>query len=426
MRFNVFPSHCSFPTRALILALALTGGASLAAAAPDAALKAAAEKAQPAVIDSLREMVLIESGSGDAAGLAKMASLLEGRLRAMGFKTERHKATNGVGADTVVGTLQGTGKKRLMMEAHMDTVYQPGILASQPYRLDGNRIYGPGIADDKGGIAVILHGLKILVEAGWKNYAQLTVVFNPDEEVGSISSGELIARLADQHDVVLSFEPSVAKAVAKNEGLLLGAAGTATATLEVKGRAAHAGAAPELGRNALVELSHQLLQTRDVAKDIPGAQLNWTKSQAGTVSNQIPDKAVAIGDVRTTRGDAAEKLKLALQDKVAAGHLVPDTQVTITMDVGRPPFIAGERGRALAQQAQAIYAELDGRPLDLYPMTGGATDAGFAGRSGKAVVLESFGLAGFGYHAKDEYIEVDSIVPRLYLVTRLLMDLGKP
>ena len=82
------------------------------------------------------------------------------------------------------------------------------FLGSQPYRVDGNRIYGPGIADDKGGIAVILHSLKILGEAGWRDYAKLTVLLNPDEEIGSIGSGELIAEIADQHDVVLSCEPT--------------------------------------------------------------------------------------------------------------------------------------------------------------------------------------------------------------------------
>ncbi|EHP37409.1 glutamate carboxypeptidase, partial [Cupriavidus basilensis OR16] len=101
-----------------------------------------------------------------------------------------------------------------------------------------------------------------LQAAGWKDYAELTVLFNPDEEVGSIGSGETIARLADQHDVVLSFEPTTAKAVVKTEALLLGASGTATAKMEVKGRASHAGAAPELGRNALIELAYQLQSTR--------------------------------------------------------------------------------------------------------------------------------------------------------------------
>ncbi|RYY11024.1 MAG: M20/M25/M40 family metallo-hydrolase, partial [Alphaproteobacteria bacterium] len=121
---------------------------------------------------------------------------------------------------------------------------------------------------------------------------------------------------------------------------------------------------------------------------------------------------------------AEKPLDAALQAKVAAGHLIPDTTSKVTLVVGRPAFLAGPRGQALGERAQAIYREID-RELVLTPMTGGATDAGFAARSGKAIVLESFGLAGFGYHARDEYIELDSVVPRLYLMTRLLQEIGK-
>ncbi len=146
-------------------------------------------------------MVLIENGSGDLAGLAKMAEFLEARLKNMGFTTRREKALAAPdkppsnGADLVIGTLRGSGK---------------------------------------GGIAVILHTLKILNEAGWKDFHTLTVVFNPDEEIGSRGSGELISSLADQHQTVLSFEPTGAKAVAKTEALLLGAAGGSRVRLEVK------------------------------------------------------------------------------------------------------------------------------------------------------------------------------------------------
>ena len=185
----------------------------------------------------------------------------------------------------------------------------------------------------------------------------------------------------------------------------------------------HAGAAPDLGRNALIELAHQLLQTRDVAKSIPGTQLNWTVAQAGTVRNQIPEKAVATADIRVTVPDGLKKLQAGLDEK-AKEKLIPDTETTVTIEVGRPPFVATDRGRLLAKEGQQIYAEI-GRTLDIVEMTGGATDAGFANRSGKAVVVESFGLAGYGYHARDEYIDAGSIVPRLYLMTRMLKELGK-
>jgi glutamate carboxypeptidase len=394
------------------------------AQAADEKLLAAARAAQPAVIESLREMVLIESGSLDAVGLKGMADYVEGRLRALGAVTERLKAGAGPG-EMVKATFTGTGKRNFLLIAHMDTVYGKGILASEPYRQDGNKLYGPGIADDKGGIAVILHSLAILRDAGWKEYARLTVLFNPDEEVGSDGSGETIAALGDAHDVVLSYEPTAAKAVAKDEGVLLMAAGVAQARLAVKGVASHAGAAPEQGRNALIELSYQLLQTQDVAKGISGAQLNWTTVEPINTRNQIPAQAVAGGDVRLLAPDAADKLLAALRAKVAEGRRVPDTETTATLQIMRPPYVAGAKGMALATRAQAIYAELDGRKLMLHPSTGGGTDAGYAGRSGKAAVLESLGLAGWGYHAKNEYIEIDSIMPRLYLSTRLLSELAR-
>lgn len=402
----------------LALALSATIHAGAHAAEANQPLLQAARQAEPAVIDSLKDMVMIESGSSDAAGLAKMADYTEARLKALGAATERRRGSTGPGS-IVIGTFNGNGGKRLMLMAHMDTVYPAGTLATQPYKVEGRRIYGPGIADDKGGIAVILHALQLLRDAGWRDYGKLTVLFNADEEIGSVGSGELIAALGAEHDYVLSAEPTQAG----KEGILLGASGTGTVTLQVQGRSSHAGAAPDAGRNALIELSHQLVQTRDVARSVPGTQLNWTMSQAGKVRNQIPESAVATGDMRLTVPDGFEKLEAALKDKVQ-NRLVPDTQTTVSIERGRPPFVASPNAREVAKKAQDIYAEME-RKLTLIDMTGGATDAGFASRSGKAVVLESFGLAGAGYHARDEYIDADTIVPRLYMMARMLQEVGR-
>lgn len=414
----------SQPVHVLALAVWLGLCSPAAQAAPDARLLAAATAAQPALIETLEQLVSIESGSGQVDGLARMASLLEGRLQTLGLKTRRHKTVAGAGADVVIGSMTGSGRRRILLMAHMDTVYQAGILSTQPIKREGNKLYGPGIADDKGGIALILHSLKILADSGWKDFDQITVLFNPDEEVGSVGSGELIASLADQHDIVLSFEPTSTREHQKSESVLLGAAGTAAATLVVKGRAAHAGVAPELGRNAIIEIAHQMIQTKDVAASIPGAQLNWTNVISNKATNQIPELATARADVRLTIPGAEKPLLSALQAKLASSKLIPDTETTLQLVIGRPAFQAGQAGRALAERAQRIYREID-RDLALVPMIGGATDAAFAGRSGKATVVESFGLAGFGYHARDEYIDLDSIIPRLYLTTRLLIELGK-
>ena len=407
--------------RSLLASLVIA--AASASAATDEKMLTAARAAEPAVIESLKEMVNIESGTMDLPGLGRMADYAERRLKALGVQVERRPSSTAKG-EMLIGRLQGSGRRKLMLIAHLDTIYWPGTLATQPIKRDGNRLYGPGIADDKGGVAVILHSLDILRAAGWQDYAQLTVLFNSDEESQSAGSGETIAALAESHDVVLSYEPTAAKAMFKTEGVLLAAAGTGTVTMTVTGRTSHAGAAPEQGRNALIELAHQIGQTADIVKGIPGAQLNWTQASAGRVRNQIPDMAMASADLRLTAADAAQKLEAALKAQ-AAQRKVPDTETAIVIDIGRPPFAGDARTLALAKRAQAIYAELDGRPLMLVPGTGAGTDAGYASRSGKPAVLESLGLAGWGYHARDEYIEIDSIVPRLYLSTRLMMDLGR-
>ena len=119
----------------------------------------------------------------------------------------------------------------------------------------------------------------------------------------------------------------------------------------------------------MIELAHQLVQTRDVTRDVPGTQLNWTRAQVDGPGNHIPERATATADVRLTARDGAERLQAALQKKMQAGSLVPDTKTTVTMDVGRPAFVANDAGRALAKRAQAIYADLDSIEPRLYLMT---------------------------------------------------------
>ena len=408
----------------MLLAGVMGPQAQVQAAQLDAQLRSAAMAQQPAVIETLRDLVTVESGSTDHEGVGKLMAYLDKRLSALDAKVERVASAAG-GPDLVRGTFSGNGKLKVMLIAHADTVYDRGILEKEPFQQKGNLLYGPGIADDKGGIAVILHSLALLKARGWNDYATVTVLFNPDEEIGSPGSGETIAKLADEHDVVLSFEPSAAKAVIESEGVLLSAAGTSQVRMTVQGLSAHAGAAPEQGRNALVELAHQIIQTKDVATGVPGAQLNWTTANAGTARNQIPERAEVGGDARVTQTDSNANLLAALQAKVKESHAVPDTTTTVTLEPLRPIYVAGERGRELADLAQEIYAELDGRTLLMHPTTNGGTDAGFAGRSGHAAVLEGLGLAGWGYHARNEYIEIDSIPPRLYLASRMLIELAK-
>ena len=400
-----------------LIAAACAFGAT-AHAAPDAQLLAAAQRAQPALIANLRDMVLIESGSHDTEGLLRMADLVEGRLKAAGLQTERRKTTAGPRADIVIGTARGTGQRNIMLMGHMDTVYAAGILQRQPYRVDGDRIYGPGIADDKGGAAVILHALRLLTTYGFRDFGSITVLFNTDEEKGSFGSRELIQQEALAADYVLSFEPTSAE----RESFVLGTSGIAYVQADIKGRAAHAGVAPETGVNALVEAADLVARTQDLDDKARGLRFNWTLARAGSASNVIPESATLNADLRYARPEDLEATLRTLEERAQAKRL-PGAEVAVAVTRGRPAFNAGEGGRRLVDKAVAFYREAGGT-VEIEERTGGGTDAAYAALSGKPVI-ESLGLPGFGYHSdKAEYVMIDAIPRRLYMATRLIMDLG--
>lgn len=406
------PSTVSAPS------VAATSSSS-AAAALDAPLMAAATAEQPAVVKTLERLVNIETGTGDAQGMAAMGQLLETELKALGATVARQKAAGEVAGENIVGRIAGTGGKRLLLMAHMDTVYVRGTLAKAPFRVDGNRAFGPGIADDKGGIAVILHTLKLLQARGFKGYGQVTVMFNTDEEKGSFGSRDLIQQLAAEHDYVLSFEPTLAM----KENLTLGTSGIAYVEAKIKGLASHAGAAPELGVNALTEAADLVLRTQDIDNKATGLRFNWTVAKAGQVSNIIPDEAVLNADVRYSRNEDFEAAMKKLQDSAQKKRL-EKAEVQINITRGRPAFNAGAGGKALVDRAVAIYRET-GAELAIIERTGGGTDAAYAGLAGKPVI-ESLGLPGFGYHSNQaEYVMIDAVPRRLYLASRLIMDLGQ-
>jgi glutamate carboxypeptidase len=379
-----------------------------------------------AYLNTLRDLVSIESGSADVEGLTRISTLIADRLRSLGGEVEfvdppanmvRFENTPPRTGRAVVARFRGTGSRRILLLAHMDTVYQRGMLAKQPFRIDGGRAYGLGIADDKHGVALVLHVVGVLEALNFKDYGVLTVLINGDEEVSSAGSRTLITKLGGEHDLVLSFEGSVG-----GDAIRLTTAGIAAVQLKVTGRASHAGGAPEQGRNALYELAHQMLQTRDLSNAETGVKMNWTLASGGSARNVIPAEARATADVRVLRVADYDGIEKQVRDRIKK-QLVPDTKVEMVFERTRPPLEVTAAARSVAAHAQRVYAEI-GKQLDVQDTApGGGTDAAFAALSTRAAVLEGFGLIGFGAHSNEsEYIELSSIEPRLYLATRLIMD----
>ena len=400
-------------------------------AAPLEPVMSLATKEKAPLLDTLKDLVSIESGSGDREGLDKISELIAGRLRALGGTVEfiepnpadiyRMVDTPKQIGRMVHARFTGTGTKKILMIAHMDTVYLRGMLAKQPFRVDGNRAYGLGIADDKQGIAVVLHALAILKAMNFRDYGLVTVLINADEEVSSAGSRATLTKLGGEHDAVFSMEGSRVD----SDRLSLTTAGIAAVVLNIEGKASHAGAAPENGRNALYELAHQILQTRDLSDPKTGLKMNWTVASAGTNRNVIPAIASATADVRVLRVADYDGIEEKVRERIKK-QLIPDTKVNMTFERRRPPLELTPANSALAKHAQKIYSEL-GRQLVIGDVAeGGGTDAAFAALRTKAPVLERFGLQGFGAHSSDsEYVLIDSIEPRLYLLTRMIMDVAQ-
>jgi glutamate carboxypeptidase len=403
----------------LLLSLGLVCAGVAGAQGRDDALLAAATAEQPAVVKTLERLVNIETGSADAEGISAMGILLEAELKSLGATVTRHRAATPAMGDNIVGRIQGKGGKNLMLMAHMDTVYAKGTLEKAPFRVDGSRAFGPGIADDKGGIAVILHTLKLLKARSFEGFGSITVMFNTDEERGSVGSRELIRSLARQHDYVLSFEPNIAL----REMLILGTSGTAAVDVKVKGRASHAGAAPEQGVNALTEAADLILRTQHLDDKAIGVRFNWTVARAGGVTNIIPDEAVITADVRYPKPADLDAVLARLDEAVAKKRLA-NAQIEVTVRRGMPAFNAGVEGRKLIDKALAIYKEV-GADMTILERSGGGTDAAWAAQDGTPVI-EGLGLPGFGFHSTQaEYVMIDAVPRRLYLAARLVMDLSQ-
>src|SRR5215467_340177 len=197
--------------------------AAFAAACPAAALAQPVEPVQSLVkkekqpfLDTLKQLVSIETGTRDLEGLEKAAYLIAGRLQALGGKVElvdppadayyRMADTPPKVGKIVLARFEGKGRKRILLLAHMDTVYLRGMLARQPFRVEGDRAYGLGIVDDKQGVALILHTLAVLKAMDFRDYGLVTVVINADEELSSPGSRRLITREGERHDAVFSCE----------------------------------------------------------------------------------------------------------------------------------------------------------------------------------------------------------------------------
>ena len=362
------------------------------------------------MLTGLREWVERESPTYDAAAVNGMMDLAGRALIVAGARVERVAGRMGFG-DCLRASFPhpGTGPGILVM-GHLDTVHPIGTLAKLPVRREGNKAWGPGIFDMKGGNYLALEAIRQLARAGIATKLPVTVLFTSDEEVGSPSTRDLIEAEASRHKYVLVPEPA-----RPDGGVVTGRYAIARFNLEATGVPSHAGARLAEGRSAIREMARKLIEIEDMTTDdctfsvgvIHGGQ--WVNCVTTVCSGEALSMAKRQEDL--DRGVAA---MLALR---ATGNGV---QFKVTRGVTRPVWEADAKGMALYEVARGVAAVLG---YAINPQSsGGGSDGNFTGAMGIAT-LDGLGVAGGGAHTLDEHIMVDSLAYRGRLMAGMLAAL---
>lgn len=377
---------------------------------------AAAQAARADQLALLEALVNIDSGTGNTETGPKAQTLIADRLRALGAAVRMVPAEAPGLPDNLVATIHGRGKGRLLLIGHSDTVFEPGAAAARPFRIEGDRALGPGVGDEKAGVVQAIIAIDLLRQLKFDDFGTITLLVETSEERGSPGTRKLIGELLGNADVELNLEPGDA-----GDTITVWRKGSISFEIRVKGRPAHAGVAPQDGRNAAYELIHQLQLADNLPKTGDGLTANLTLLKAGSRGNIIPEDASGTINVRVrekAQGDAV----LAMLNRNAANTLIPDTQVSVTRDNSFPPLPNNPATDALATMAERIYGEI-GMKLRRGG-NGGASESALAHDAG-VPALDGLGPVNIGAHSEREYIELPTVTPRLYLLARMMMELGR-
>ena len=386
--------------------------------APDLpAIRKLAEDCYDSYLADLRVLVNLDCGTYIPSGVNRVADLMQERFAARGWSTERfpHQPQGDEPrlGDVLVATRRGAHEdgRRILLVGHMDTVFPEGTAAERPFRIDGSTAYGPGVSDMKGGLLGGLYAMNVLQDAGFTAFGSVTYVCNPDEEIGSPFSGPLILERAKNVDACFVLEGA-----RENGDIVSARKGVTDFRIVIRGRAAHAGVEPERGRSAALQAAHTIVALHDLNGKWPGVTVNVGVVQGGTRPNVVAERCELQVDLRApTRasfGEAVEALRM-----VATLQAVPDTEVEVTPMSGFPPMEKTDATARLVEQAKRIAGELGFEVNDA--ATGGASDANPVAGSG-IPTLDGLGPIGGADHSPGEWLDLESVVPRIALLAGLI------
>lgn len=365
----------------------------------------------------LESLVNIDSKIDNPQGIGQVAHIIGDKLETFGFEVDY--LDGGALPVHIHATKNSQSKnaKNVLLIGHMDTVFDKGTAAERPFRIEGEKAYGPGVADMKSGITIALFALKTLYEEGWDRH-NVTILLAGDEEAGHPDTDfkEYLMKTAEQMDVCFNFETGV-----DSGNLVVARRGVMYPVFTVEGKSAHAGKDPEKGASAIKELAYKITRCYELDDKERGINFNAGVIRGGLVANGIAGHAQVEADFRFDKADDADYIIKKLQEVADEVH-VPGTRTILTIDADRTflPMEQCEGSDTLFSLIQEQAGKI-GRTLE--PITvGSGSDSCWTTVKGVPTICAMGGRGGMN-HSEKEYLFIDSLTDRAQIFALTMMNL---
>ncbi|WP_434359613.1 M20 family metallopeptidase [Parasalinivibrio latis] len=363
-----------------------------------------------AYLEELRPLIDVDCGTLTVEGIETVAGLMAAKYEEMGGWNVKRIDCGKAGTGLEVRNKPESDVIDVMIIGHMDTVFPVGTVAKRPMTHDENRAYGPGVSDMKSGLLNVVYTMRNLNQSVLDKLS-ICICMNPDEEIGSLNSEAWLKSVAKSARHVL-----VAEAARADGSLVKARKGMARYKMTYHGKAAHAGNDPQNGRSAITEMANWILAINEMTNFESGTTLNVGVVKGGDGANIVPDHAEAVVDVRfwdnNEYADVDTKIR-ALAEK----PFVDGVNVTLDREAHKPAMVPSEKTEALMAMVEDCGKEIG---IDItWQAVGGGSDANLTAVLG-IPTLDGFGPAGAGFHSADEYLELNTIEPRIKLLMGVL------
>lgn len=364
------------------------------------------------ILRGIRAWVEIETPTTDAAAVNRLVDLVAAEARAMAMRVERRPGRDGYGDVLTARSPWGGDAAGILVLSHLDTVHPIGTLEQHnPWRRDGDRVYGPGTFDMKSGACLALYAFRQLARSGVETPLPVTFLFVPDEEIGSPTSRAVIEDVARRNKYVLVTEP------AHGGRCCTARKGVAHFDIQVTGRPAHGGSRHQDGRSAIRELARHVVDLEAMTDYDRGITVNVGLIAGGSFINVVPAAASAKVCARARETDTLEALVAEIS---ARQPFDPDIGLDISGEINRPVFERSQGTVALYEHTRAICREIGFELVERH--SGGGSDGNFTAALG-VPTLDGLGADGYGHHTHDEYLLFSSLEPRARMWAELLSSL---